>query len=95
MTDNITASGQLTCQSLAITGGAVTGLPIDQELRQIKGAQPDGSVAVNLEFGGSPTVAATFSCPVTAPSATINGDLAVIGHEIPGVRNGRVLRQRR
>ncbi len=79
VTDNITASGQLTCQSLAITGGAVTGLPIDQELRQIKGAQPDGSLAVNLEFGGSPTVQATFSCPITAPSATFNGDVNVTG----------------
>ncbi len=79
VTDNITATGQLTCQSLAITGGAVTGLPIDQELRQIKGAQPDGSLAVNLEFGGSPTAQATFSCPITAPSATFNGDVNVTG----------------
>ena len=78
VTDNITATGNVSCQDLTIAG-TVTGLPIDQELRQIKGQQPDGSVAVNLEFGGSPTVQATFSCPITAPSATINGDLAVSG----------------
>ena len=77
VTDNITATGNVSCQDLTIAG-TVTGLPIDQELRQIKGQQPDGSLAVNLEFGG-PTVQAMFSCPVTAPSATINGDLAVTG----------------
>ena len=71
VTDNITATGNVSCQDLTIAG-TVTGLPIDQELRQIKGQQPDGSLAVNLEFGG-PTVQAMFSCPITAPSATING----------------------
>ena len=78
VTDNITATGNVSCQNLTI-GGTVTGLPIDQELRQIKGAQPDGSVAVNLEFGGSPTVQAAFSCPITAPSATFSGDVNVTG----------------
>ena len=78
VTDNITATGDVSCQNLTI-GGTITGLPIDQELRQIKGAQPDGSVAVNLEFGGSPTVEATFSCPITAPSATFTGDVSVTG----------------
>ncbi len=60
----------LSCVDLNISG-TVIGLPIDQELRQIKGMGPNG-LQLNLEFGGvSPT--AMFSIPITAPSATFSG----------------------
>ena len=52
--------------------GTVSGLPIEQELRQILGMGPNGK-QVNVEFGGqSPT--AMFSIPITAPSAIISGN---------------------